>query len=159
MHPLKVTIYFIATVVALSFYSCATSPDPAKEYQPERFPLVVGSEEEILDAAYEALLEVYPYSLFMPLLTQQPGFYWETYWWDFNFSYDRSLNNQFELKLEESLGLTPEGSIILGYRYSILSYGRGYINDITELHHLDTVFRSELFKRGIETIEVEEVIQ
>lgn len=147
---------------------CATSIH--KIYQPEKFDLIIASEEDILDAAYEAMLELYPHSLFLPLLSSQSGYYWHAeeyclvgyiyfyeYTIDEEFFYIRK-NCQFEIRFEESLGLTQGGSIIMGYRYFILSYGNAYINDQTNMHDLDIVFRDALFKKGIEKIEVEEVL-
>ena len=159
MRSIKIVSCFIVLLIVLNVVGCATSQHPTNIYEPEKFYLVVASEEDILAAAQEALLEVYPYTLFLPLLTQQPGFYWETNGWDMEYiDYDSRPNNQFELRLEQSLGLTEEGSIISGYRYQIISYGNGFINDITEIHYLDIVFRSELFKRKIERIKVEELL-
>lgn len=150
--PRRSPLLYFLVIITFNLLSCATSNRLSAIYQPEKFELIIASESDVLDAAYEALLELYPYTLFLPLLTQQPGFYWRTDAFDFK------ANNQFEIRFEESLGMTKDGSIILGYRYSILSYGNEYINDLTNLHDLDIVFRDELFKRHIERIEVEEVL-
>lgn len=153
MSRIKKSLRLIIVLAPLILAGCASSP-----YEPEKYYLVIASKEDILDAAYEAMLEVYPYTLFFPLMSQQPGYYWRLDYWDRDPYYDPGINDQFEFRLEKSLGFTPEGSIITGYRYTIVSYGLGYVNDFSELHHLDLVFRSELFKRRIERIEVEEVL-
>jgi hypothetical protein len=132
----------------------------SNNYTPKKFDLVIASESEILDAAYEALLEVYPYTLFFPLLSQQPGYYWRLEYWDIDpyYDYNSRPGQQYEFRLKKSHGYTPDGTLMSGYRYEIISYGMGYINDIKELHHLDIVFRSELFQRHIESIEVAEMV-
>jgi hypothetical protein len=164
----------------VSVVGCASVQESARHYEPKKFDIIVASESEILDAAYEALLEVYPYALFFPLLTQQPGYYWSLeYWeidpyyhfptsdrydsghfdrWTINPYYNNHPNNQYEFRLKKTHGFTKDGDLMQGYQYEIISYGMDYINDINELHHLDIVFRSELFKRHIDRIEVAEMV-
>lgn len=175
----KIRHLLVALAVA-GVVGCASVQDSASNYQPKKFDLIIASENDILDAAYEALLEVYPYALFFPLLTQQSGYYWrlesweiDPYYhfppsnqyysplrerWEFDPYYDNRLTNQYEFRLKKTHGFTKDGNLLQGYQYEIISYGLGYINDINELHHLDIVFRSELFKRHIDRVEVAEAV-
>lgn len=148
----------VVLLAIMSASGCAGLPDSSKSYTPKTFELVIASESDILDAAYEALLEVYPYTLFLPLLSNQPGYYWRLNYWDIDPYYDNRPGQQYEFRLKKSHGYTPDGTLVSGYQYEIISYGMGYINDMTELHHLDIVFRSELFKRHIERVEVAETV-
>lgn len=150
--------HLLVALITVGVVGCANLQDSESNYQPKKFDLIIASENDILDAAYEALLEVYPYALFFPLLTQQPGYYWSLDYWEIDPYYDFRPANQYEFRLKKTHGFTKDGNLMLGYQYEIISYGIGYINDINELHHLDIVFRSELFKRHIEQIEVAELV-
>lgn len=135
------------------------------------------TEQAILDTAYHTLQQLYPTSLVTPLHFENSyafvvdvedidkGLY------DFNFAFGdppwqpyvyhwQPYAYQVRLTFEQVLGKTLEGSIITGYRYQINVIPRSlslfYLDDGSE--EIDLVFRSELMKNRIQSINVTKVI-
>jgi len=136
------------------------------------FKILVSNQHEILDAAYQTLLYLYPSSLIMPIVgSESEGFVVDVESWDLElFEFNRimgfgpvwepSYGYQVRMQFSQTLGRTENGSIVTGYRYSITTIPRGltlfYIDEGS--YDIDLVFRSMLMKYRIPSIYVTHVV-
>ena len=174
------TMWIIVALTSCIVSACASVIKSENDLLFEEFDLLPASKQNLMDAAYQSLQELYPYSLIMPVPSPGIGYTVDVHdALDFPlFPFFPPINafpRHIEIHFKQSLGRTLEGSIITGFRYAIYSYPStggfttighpyhdvgidGYINDLTNMHDLDIVFRSELFKRRIEPVTVTAVM-
>jgi len=173
LFPIKLAM---ALIFILVLNACANLPKQAHSIDNNElfreFNILVSSEQEILQAAYQTLISLYPSSLIIPItgggspgysvdvesldldlypFRQTLGF--ETFW-------EPAYGYQVRFQFDQTMGRTPLGSIVTGFRYSITTIPRGnvlfFIDDGS--YDIDVVFRSELMKHHIPNLIVTKVV-
>ena len=168
--------YCLLFILSFSIASCGS---PASRHTVidantlfQEFNILVSNKQDVMDAAYQTLLYLYPTSLIMPIAgTDSSGYVVDVESLDldlypfnqqlgFGPVWEPSYGYQVRLQFEQTLGRTRLGSIVTGYRYSITTIPRGlnlfYIDDGSD--DIDVVFRSMLMKYRIPSIFVTRVV-
>lgn len=115
VQVMRITKFTLAFLFGIFLSSCSTNYNSLNRGGNESISLIVGSEKAVLGAIYDAISKQFPSSNVQSLPSPNKGLAW----------YVRPMLDQtdFKLTLSKRAGLSPNDSQVVGWSYSINTYG------------------------------------
>ena len=131
----------ILLTLLVSLSGCATNYSSLKSGNGDAYELIIADEQTILDVAYEAIESRFPDTAILNLAGKQKGytFYTQPF-------LDRTT---FKFTISKATGITTEGKPVVGYSYSIHSYGTQFAVERRYVEPFKSEFERRLGKRGV----------
>ncbi len=141
---------FMGVLLLVMLTGCATQYDSLKiGGEAATYELIVAEEQDILDAAYEAIKNRFPDTIISGLAGNEKGFTFYT-----QPLLDRTT---YKFLIERTEGITSDGKSIPGYHYSVYAQGTQFFVKSRYVDPLISELKRMLKKKGVTRILVQAI--